>query len=137
MLDKIRKTIDAYLTTNRDVLDIKEIAELNAQLSYIDSLQNDFYEVIDREIEKKTNVAKKALFKVLSEKSTEDIKVSRSEFLDIYNLAMNDLGADMCELYGHNITVHWHGIYCDCSDGAAAWNHIITNIRGIIEEEGE
>ena len=137
MLNKIRETVSAYLQTNRDVLDVKQIADLNAQLAYIESLENDFYELTDRRIEKETEVAKRALFKVLSEKKTEDIEVSRQEFLDIYGLAMDSLGSDNCELYGNDVTVHWHGIYCNCTDGAVAYNNIIARIENVIEEEGE
>ena len=137
MLNKIKETVSAYLLTNREVLDVKEIAELNAQLAYIESLNNDFYELTDREIEKQTEIAKRTLFKVLSEKKTEDIEVSRQEFLDIYGLAMDGLGSDECELYGNDVTVHWHGIYCNCSDGAVAYNNIITGIENVIKEEGE
>lgn len=137
MLNKIKETINAYLQTNKEVLDVKEIAELNAQLAYIESLKNDFYELTDKRIEKETEIAKRALFKVLSEKKTEDIKVSRQEFLDIYGLAMSGLGSDKCELYGNEVTVHWHGIYCDCSDGAVAYNNIIAGIKNVIKEEDE
>lgn len=137
MLNKIKETINAYLQTNKEVLDVKEIAELNAQLAYIESLKNDFYELTDKRIEKETEVAKRALFKVLSEKKTEDIKVSRQEFLDIYGLAMSGLGSDKCELYGNEVTIHWHGIYCDCSDGAVAYNNIIAGIKNVIKEEDE
>jgi len=137
MLNKIKETINAYLQTNKEVLDVKEIAELNAQLAYIESLKNDFYELTDKRIEKETEVAKRALFKVLSEKKTEDIKVSRQEFLDIYGLAMSGLGSDKCELYGNEVTVHWHGIYCDCSDGAVAYNNIIAGIKNVVKEEDE
>lgn len=137
MLNKIKETVNAYLQTNKEVLDVKEIAELNAQLAYIESLKNDFYELTDRRIEKETEIAKRALFKVLSEKKTEDIKVSRQEFLDIYDLAMDGLGSDECELYENEVTVHWHGIYCNCSDGAVAYNNIITGIKNVIKEEGE
>ena len=137
MLSKIKETVSAYLQTNREVLDVKEIAELNAQLAYIESLDHDLYELTDREIEKQTEIAKRTLFKVLSEKKTEDIEVSRQEFLDIYNLAMDGLGSDECELYGNDVTVHWHGIYCNCSDGAVAYNNIITGVEKVIMEEGE
>jgi len=137
MLNKIKNTVVAYLQTNKEVLDIQEIAELNAQIHYLELLENDFCEILDREKEKQTKVVRKTLFKVLSEKRTEDIEVSRSEFLDIYNLAMEDLGSDNCELYGNDVTVHWHGIYCNCSDGAVACNNIIEGIKGVIEEEGE
>lgn len=137
MLNKIKEIVSAYLLTNREVLSVKEIAELNAQLAYIESLNNDFYELTDREIEKQTEIIKRTLFKVLSEKKTEDIEVSRQEFLDIYGLAMAGLGSDKCELYGNDVTVHWHGIYCNCSDGAVAYNNIITGIENVIKEEGE
>ena len=77
------------------------------------------------------------LFAAMKEKQSGDTKVKRSEFIDIWHEAMEGLGSDECELYGNNVTVHWHGIYCDCSDGAVAHNNIIEGIKGVMSEEDE
>lgn len=44
---------------------------------------------------------------------------------------------DEDEIYGHDVTVHWHGLYCNCSNGAAVSNNIIPGIEGLISEYGE
>ena len=70
-----------------------------------------------------------------------DKKVSRSEFIRAYNLALDEMfGNDNYEdneIYGHDVTIHWNGIYCNVGDGATAYNHIISNIESVIEEDGE
>ena len=75
----------------------------------------------------------------MKEKSVTDVEVTRADFLKIYNLGMETM-EDNCEdneIYGNNVTVHWHGIYCDCSDGAVAYNYIIDAVKGVIEEDGD
>lgn len=77
-------------------------------------------------------------------KGKADKKVSRKEFLRLYDAAMTMMdyyeGTKETErfnhVYGHNydVTVHWNGVYCNCSDGATAWNHIIDNIKYVDEE---
>ena len=86
-----------------------------------------------------TDKLKKLLFKVMQEKTNGDVRVTRQEFLDIYNIAMDypDDGYSLQENYEHNVEVHWHGIYCDCGDGATAWNHIISQIESVIDEDGD
>lgn len=72
----------------------------------------------------------------------KDQKVTRREFLDLYNaaLTMRDYydGTDEKErfnhVYGYDVTVHWNGVYCNCSDGATAYNHIICGVEGADEE---
>ena len=88
-------------------------------------------------MEKQIKHLRKLLFTVMPKSKTEDRKVKCSEFLDVYNQAFEDLGAEECELYGNDVTVHWHGIYCNCGDGASAWNNIISNIPNVIEENGD
>lgn len=120
MLNEIINTINAYLVTNVDVLDVKRKAELKAQIEYLKCLKNN-------------GITKK------------DEKVTRKEFLKLYGAAMEMIcyydGSDEKErfnhLYGYPVEVHWNGVYCDCSDGATAWNHIVSNIEGVIEEEDE
>lgn len=135
MINKIKKTINAYLTTNEDVLSAIEKADLNAQISFLEDLGENKNVSYFEKYEK----AKKSLFTILRRKKNcnEDIMLTRSEFLDIYCMAMESLGLDKCELDGNDVTVHWNGICCDCGDGAASYNYIISNIEGVIEDEDE
>lgn len=41
---------------------------------------------------------------------------------------MFETNSEENDIYGHNITVHWHGMYCSCSDGAIPSNYIIPAI---------
>ena len=71
------------------------------------------------------------------EDGTTDRLVSKEEFLEIYNAALtlmfNDI--DNSLIYGKDVTIHWNGIYCNCGDGATAYNHIIQGIQDVIDEE--
>ena len=75
-------------------------------------------------------------------KSQVGEKVTRKEFLELYDAAMKMLdyydGTEEKErfnhIYGYDVTIHWNGVYCNCSDGATAWNHIISNIKSVNEE---
>ena len=85
---------------------------------------------------------------MMTEKEYRELKgevgqrVTRKEFLDLYNAAMEMIayydGSDETErfnhLYGYDVTIHWNGVYCDVSDGATAWNHIVSNIENVMEE---
>lgn len=75
-----------------------------------------------------------------------DRKITRKEFLDLYSAAMTmNLYCDGTEqmerfnhIYGYDVTVHWNGFYCNCSDGATAYNYIIDGIQGVDDElDGE
>lgn len=79
----------------------------------------------------------------LGKNKEKDIKVTRKEFVELYEKAVDcmfdnlDNGIeddDKNEIYGHDVTVHWHGLYCNCLDGAAVSNHIIPGIKGLMEE---
>ena len=143
MLNKIINTIDAYLTTNADVLDMKQKAELKAQIAYLKAINDDEY--VD--LKKQINTLRKLLFKILSEQNngTEDIKLSRKDFLEVYYQANkyvcdcdDNYAEDALEetgLYGKDMTVHWNGIYCNCTDGAVIANYLIPAIKDIDEEE--
>ena len=72
-------------------------------------------------------------------------KVTREEFLRIYNEELkkvfetndNDVYGTDNAIYGHDVTIHWNGIYCSVSDGATAYNHIITAIQDAMTELDE
>ena len=73
-----------------------------------------------------------------------DRKVSMTEFLKIYNKALGEMfenndndDYEDNKIYGHDVTIHWNGIYCNVGDGATAYNHIISNIESVLEELGE
>ena len=79
--------------------------------------------------------------------TTTDMRVSKADFLAIYQKAL-DKFFDIMEkttdetpdevqndIYGHDVTIHWHGIYCNCGDGAIPSNHIIPGIEGVNDED--
>ena len=66
-----------------------------------------------------------------------DRKVTRSEFMDEYNKALNEMFAsdtDDNDIYGKDVTVHWNGIYCSVGDGATAYNTVIAAISDAMDE---
>ena len=75
----------------------------------------------------------------------KDKKVSRKNFLTLYDAEMIklDLGNDLdgftedSAIYGKNVTVHWNGYYCNCGDGATAYNYIIEGVKGADDELDE
>ena len=133
MLEKVVKYLDAYITTNKEVMEAERYADVMAAKAYVEALME---RKVDN-IEDKADRLRELLFTVMKERCNNDVRVKRSEFLEIYKEAMDTLGADECELYGNDVTVHWHGIYCNCSDGAIAWNLIVSNIESVIDEDGD
>ena len=67
----------------------------------------------------------------------KDRKVSMTEFLEIYNRALEEEDLTESGIYGKDVTIHWNGIYCNVGDGATAYNYIISSIEDVIEENGE
>lgn len=75
---------------------------------------------------------------------TGDKKISRKDFMELHGYMveqMDYVSDNFTEnnngVYGHNVTVHWHGFYCDCSDGASPANYIIPAIKELDEEIGD
>jgi len=65
-----------------------------------------------------------------------DICLKRQTFLDVYNRCFNREDEDIDpDIYGHDVSVHWHGLWCNCGDGATACNNIIYGIEGCIDED--
>lgn len=94
------------------------------------------------QLEIANEMLRKALLKKIGESNTYDVQVSRQDFLKIYNEALDYMfdnpNKEINDIYGYPITVHWHGIYCDCSDGATSNNYIIPGIKACDEElDGE
>lgn len=73
-------------------------------------------------------------------KPTSDIELSRREFLAVYNAAVCEMfekeeyGIDDNEIYGYDVTVHWHGFYCNCEDGATVTNTVIDGVEACADE---
>lgn len=64
-------------------------------------------------------------------------RVSKADFLAMHSAAVRDMDDDFenNDVYGYDFTVHWHGIYCNCGDGATPANHLIPGIEGCFEED--
>ena len=95
------------------------------------------------ELETRNKMLRAALMDLIKEdnKDKKDVRVSKLDFLALYNDALNEMfdnpDKDENDIYGYDITIHWHGIYCNCGDGATAYNHIITAIEGVCSEDDE
>lgn len=103
------------------------------------------YDKLKREADD-TRLLRSVVVKMLSElkkESTEDIKLTCSEFLATYNAALADMweqienGEDENEIYGNDVTVHWHGLYCNCQDGATVTNTVIDGLEACADELDE
>lgn len=95
-----------------------------------------------KELEVANKMLRNAILQLTKNKrETVDVRVSRKDFLKLYETAIYELHEFQYEdndVYGYPVTVHWHGIYCDCSDGATPSNHIIPGILSCEEElDGE
>ena len=80
----------------------------------------------------------------VGKKSVEGVQVTKTDFLAIYSKALEAMFAqeengtldmDDNDIYGYDFTIHWHGIFCNCYDGAMPSNHIIPAIEGLNEED--
>ena len=100
------------------------------------------------ELEIANKELRKALLKATSENVTEDIHVSRKQFIKMHDVEAFELLDEELNkhdykstpddyenpIYGYDVTVHWHGMYCNCSDGATPSNHIFPAIEACDEE---
>ena len=94
--------------------------------------------------EKRIEMLQSALLSAtVGNKSVEGLQVTKTDFLAIYNKALNAMFkaeengtlTDDNDIYGYDFTIHWHGIYCNCYDGAIPSNHIIPAIEGVNDED--
>lgn len=99
----------------------------------------------DTEIESLTRrieILQEAVMQLMKTRSTDtaDTRVGKRDFLAIYDKALDDMGEHADEdndIYGYDITVHWHGLYCNCGDGAIPSNYIISSIRDMLDEDDD
>ena len=97
------------------------------------------------EYEKRLDLMQSAIKQLMKEGTpSEDVRVARIDFVAIYNKALEEMfdnfekdNSDETpnDIYGHDITVHWHGIYCNCGDGATPSNIIIPAIEECDNED--
>lgn len=131
-------------TLNEDEDNLKYFEAYERKLVKEEQKRIDFESKI-QELEIANAMMRKAILQLTSSREQQDVRVSRADFLKIYDDALQqmfDMNEDLTKenqgIYEHNVTVHWHGIYCDCGDGATPSNHIIPGIAGCDEEcDGE
>lgn len=67
-----------------------------------------------------------------NEMTKGDKLVTRKKFLRKYS---KELGKDnKGKIYGHDVTIHWNGMFCTAGDGATAYNHIIAGLEDAMTE---
>lgn len=93
------------------------------------------------EIQKEYNELLNLIARILpNEKETSDKKISRKDFIALHNYMVQQMDlvseANDAPVYQSSFKVHWHGYYCDCSDGAVAANVMIPAIKEVEEEDG-
>ena len=96
-----------------------------------------------KELEKRCEMLQNAVIILSREKGTEstDVRIPKVDFLKMYDKAVNDMfdrpADDKNDIYGYDITIHWHGVYCNCSDGATPSNYIIPALQDLTDEDSE
>lgn len=93
-----------------------------------------------KELEKRCEMLTDALLKLTAQRETAqgDVKIPKADFIKIYNDAVNymfDHYDEDNDIYGYDVTIHWHGMYCNCGDGAAPSNHIVGGLECLYDED--
>ena len=98
------------------------------------------------ELETSNELLKRAVMQLTTKhdkdsNKNEDVRVFKRDFLALYNKALEDMfdnpDREDNDIYGYDITVHWHGMFCNCSDGATTSNYIIPAIENCYQEDDE
>lgn len=74
---------------------------------------------------------RKAMLQLTNKGNKTDIRVSRSDFVKMHEMAVKEMfegNSEKNNVYNYEVTVHWHGMYCNCSDGTTPSNYIIPAI---------
>ena len=100
-----------------------------------------------KDYEKRIELMQDAIKQLMTSAATfEDVRVGKKDFLAIYKKALDEMFDNMekpnfdelpNDIYGHDITVHWHGIYCNCGDGAVVCNNLIPAIEDVLSEDDD
>ena len=152
MLNKIIEILNDYQAAHdRDIISLsdEQIAEIRAGITYLEELNNMGLVGVNDNLKKRVDVLQNAIIDSSSSVTSSDIRVTRKDFLEIYNKVMEGMAAD-CDndiyeegkyhnmIYGKDFTVHWNGIYCDCLDGCHPCNYLIPAIENIeVDADGE
>lgn len=115
--------------------------EINVSLRTYNISRKQYEQEIE-ELKKRCEILSNALLQMSigNKGNTADIRIPKADFIKIYNAAVNDMFDHPDEdndIYGYDVTVHWHGFYCNCGDGAIPSNHIIGGLECLYDEEPE
>ena len=111
-------------------------SELEEKENQVEHLKKQIEE-LKAEYKKRLELLQTALLKATKTDGTiPGIRVSKADFVAMHSIAVRDMdGCEDNDIYGHDITVHWHGFYCNCGDGATPANYIIPGIEECNEED--
>lgn len=116
----------------------------NGMIMMSENEMNELFSVKNNQIEEleiANKMLRKALMQLTSKEKTSDVKVTRQDFVKMFNKSVDFMfdnpTKEENDIYGYEVTVHWHGMYCTCSDGATPSNHIIPAIEECDKEIGE
>ena len=90
------------------------------------------------EYKTRLELMQKALIKLTHSADTipTDVKISKADFIEMHSNAVRDMdGLENNDIYGYDVTVHWHGFYCNCGDGATPANYIIPGVEDCLDED--
>lgn len=95
-------------------------------------------EEIKTEYKKRLELMQTALIELTHNTNTvpTDKRISKADFIEMHSNAVRDMdGIEDSDIYGYDITVHWHGFYCNCGDGATPANYIIPGVADCLDED--
>lgn len=96
-----------------------------------------------KELKMRNELLRKAIMQLTTHKdiNNKDVRVSKLDFMNMFDDALNEMfdnpNEEENDVYGYDVTVHWHGIYCNCGDGAVAYNNIVSAVKDCYEEDDE
>lgn len=123
---------------------VKENGMIMMTEQELDQMKREHATIVE-DYEKRLELMQKAIMKLFHKDGTsEDVRVPKIDFLAIYDKALEEMFDNMKkpnyeellnDIYGHDITVHWHGLYCNCGDGAVPSNYIIPAVKEMLDED--
>lgn len=97
------------------------------------------YEI--KELEKRCEMLQNAVMILTRGQGTKTtaVRVSKLDFIQMYDKAVDDMfdrpADDKNDIYGYDVTIQWHGVYCNCADGATPSNYILSALKDLCEED--
>ena len=111
-----------------------ELEEMENQVKHLKKQIDE----LKAEYKTRLELMQKALIKLTHTTDTvpTDVRISKADFLEMHSNAVRDMDSlEGNDIYGHDITVHWHGFFCNCGDGATPANYIIPGIEDCLDED--